>query len=115
MALVASGFVMLQLFSGRQPNIWLGALIIGLAAISWLRPALLSPANRLWLAFGQKLHKVSSMVILGAMFFLVVTPFALVLRAIGSDRLALKRAPAARSYWVERDPSGLKADFDRPF
>ncbi|GGB55133.1 SxtJ family membrane protein [Blastomonas aquatica] len=115
MALVASGFMVLPLFAGRQPNMWLGALVIGLAAISWLRPALLAPANRIWLAFGQKLHKLTSLIILGAMFFLVVTPLALVLRAVGSDRLALKRAPASQSYWVERDPAGRKANFDRPF
>jgi len=115
MTLVASGFMVVQLFSGRPPNMWLGALIIILFTISWLCPALLTPANRIWLVFGQKLHHVTSVIILGAMFFLVVTPLALVLRAFGSDRLALKRAPAPKSYWVERDPAGRKADFDRPF
>ena len=115
MAVVAFGIMMLQFFSGRQPSMWLGALIIALAATSWLRPALLSPANRLWLAFGQKLHIVTSMIILGAMFFLVVTPLALLLRAFGCDRLALKRKPAGESYWVERDPASRKADFERPF
>jgi hypothetical protein len=40
------------------------------------------------------------------MFFLVFTPFALILRMAGKDLLRLRRDPAAASYWIERDPPG---------
>lgn len=115
LAAVASIFMLLSIFSNRQPNMWLAVLVAALAMVSWMRPALLEPANQLWLAFGQRLHKVTSLVILGAMFFLIVTPIAMVLRALGSDRLALKRAPASGSYWMQREPAARMIDFDRPF
>lgn len=115
MAAIGSIFLVLPLFSGRQPNMALAALTITVGLVSWLRPQLLAPANRLWLAFGQRLHKVTSLVVLAALFFLVLTPIALALRAFGSDRLGLKRAPASGSYWTQRSSENRKADFDRPF
>lgn len=115
MAAIGAIFLVLPLLSGRPPNMGLAGLVIALGLVSWLRPQLLAPANRLWLAFGHRLHKVTSLVVLGALFFLVLTPIALALRAIGSDRLALKRAPVSASYWTERDSANRKVDFDRPF
>lgn len=115
MAAIATIFLVLPLLSGRQPNMALAALAMALGLVSWLRPQLLAPANRLWLAFGKRLHKVTSLAVLGALFFLILTPIALALRAFGSDRLALKRAPASESYWTQRSSINQKVDFDRPY
>lgn len=115
MAAIATIFMVLPLFSGRQPNMALAALAVALGLVSWLCPQLLAPANRLWLAFGKRLHKVTSLAVLSALFFLILTPIALVLRAFGSDRLALKRAPVSESYWIQRSAVDHKVDFDRPF
>lgn len=115
MAVVASVIALFPLLSGHAPRWWAGVLAIALLVASGLRPILLAPANRLWLGFSRQLHKVTSLIVLGAMFFLVLTPLALVLRALGSDRLRLKRTPAAQSYWVARDPDARRPDFERPF
>jgi hypothetical protein len=44
------------------------------------------------------------------LFFVVITPFAVVLRRMGRDPLRIARVPSAKSYWVERDPPGPAAD-----
>jgi hypothetical protein len=49
---------------------------------------------------------VMSRVVLGLLFYVVVTPIALLLRAVRRDLLSLDRAPAARSYWVARRRPG---------
>ena len=69
-------------------------------------PAVLRPLNRLWYLFGMALHKVISPLVMGFLFYLTVTPIALIMRACGKDPLHRKFDPQAKSYWVERDPPG---------
>jgi hypothetical protein len=66
----------------------------------------LSPLNRLWLRFGLLLHKIVSPLVLGIMFFLVITPIGLLMRAVGKDLLRLKFDKRSSSYWIERLPPG---------
>ena len=94
------------LLGGGAPRWWaLGAaaaaLAMALAAPQWL-----APATRVWLRFGLLLHRVTSPIILGAIYFGVVTPTGLLRRAMGKDPLRLKRDPDAESYWIEREPPG---------
>ena len=69
-------------------------------------PSILAPLNRLWLRFGLLLHRIVSPLVLGIMFFLVITPMGLLMRAFGKDLLRLKFDRAAASYWIERTPPG---------
>jgi hypothetical protein len=78
----------------------------GFAAVALARPALLAPLNRLWLKLGLLLHRVVSPIMLGIMFFAVVTPIGLLMRALGKDPLRLKRDRSADSYWIPREPPG---------
>ncbi|MBK7677015.1 MAG: hypothetical protein IPJ27_20930 [Candidatus Accumulibacter sp.] len=75
-----------------------------------LVPQVLAPANRLWTKFGRLLHNIVSPIALGILFFLVVTPTALLMRLFGKDPLRLRFDPAADSYWIRRDPPGPAAD-----
>ena len=97
---------LLPLIVGGAIRLW--ALLVGaiflLAALVF--PAVLRPLNRLWLKFGLLLHKIVSPVVLGIMFFLVITPIGLFLRARGKDPLRLKPNPQSSSYWIERVPPG---------
>ena len=52
------------------------------------------------------LNRVVGPVVLGAIFFLVLTPVAVAMRVIGRDAMKRRFEPAARTYWVERDPPG---------
>ena len=83
----------------------LGISIVFLAA-SFLFPALLSPLNKLWLKFGALLHSITSPIILGVMFYLVIMPIGLLMRLAGKDFLRLKFDPASPSYWIKREPPG---------
>jgi 4-amino-4-deoxy-L-arabinose transferase-like glycosyltransferase len=66
-------------------------------------PRLLTPLNFAWSLLGRLLHRVVSPVILGALYFLILTPFAFVFRAIKKDPLRLILDPAAETYWIKRD------------
>jgi hypothetical protein len=75
-------------------------------AIALLRPVLLAPLNRLWTRFALLLHRIVSPVVLGIMFFAVITPMGWLQRAVGRDPLRLRFDREARSYWVNREPPG---------
>ncbi len=98
------------LLGGEAPR-WWSAGIAGLfLAASFIRPAILAPLNRLWTRFGLLLHKIVNPIVMGVMFFGVVTPTGLIMRAFGKDPMRLRRDPAAASYWIEREPPGPAPD-----
>lgn len=85
-------------------------LVLGLAL-----PRVLHPLNLLWLRFGMLLHKVVSPLMLGVIFFGLITPVALVLRAKGKDSMHRAFDKSGKSYWIDRDPPPGAASFPRQF
>ena len=72
-------------------------LILGI-----LNSKILTPLNKLWFKFGIFLGKVVSPIIMGVIFFLVVTPTGLIKRLLGRDVLNLKYNKK-QSYWIEKN------------
>ena len=75
-------------------------------ALGYGAPMVLRPLNKLWFKFGLLLHAIINPIVLGAMFFVAVTPMALVMRLAGKKLLNMDYEPAAKSYWIERKPPG---------
>ena len=71
-------------------------LILGL-----LNSKILTPLNKLWFKFGIFLGKIISPIIMGIIFFLVVTPIGLLMRLLGNDLINLKYNNN-KSYWIEK-------------
>ncbi len=76
---------------------------------SFFYSSLLSPLNKAWFMLGLALGKVVSPIVLGIIFFGLITPIALIARLLGRDELKLKR-PKTSSYWAE--PIGSNSDAD---
>ena len=74
--------------------------------LGFVAPKILSPLNWLWFQLGQLLGKIVSPIVLGAIFFLLLTPVSLVTRLFGRDELRLKRKASQSSYWLDRAPPG---------
>ena len=72
-------------------------LLLGL-----LNSKILTPLNKLWFRFGLFLGKIISPIIMGVIFFLVVTPIGLLMRLFGKDVLNLKLNKKNNSYWIEK-------------
>lgn len=84
-----------------------GGSAFGLAALA--APRVLRPLNKAWFWLGHFLGKVVSPIVLGIIFFGLLTPVAVAGRLLGRDELRLKRR-AVSSYWVERQPPGPESD-----
>jgi hypothetical protein len=104
---MATFFALLTLSAlWRHAVLWsllLGAVAIGFAVAALLRPLVLSPLNRLWFRFGLLLHAIVNPVIMGLMYFAVITPIALLMRVLGKRPIPLEPDRAATSYWRRRD------------
>ena len=80
-----------------------------LATVTLLKPLLLTPLNRAWYQLGLFLGRIVSPIVLGILFFLLITPVALVIRIAGRDALRLRRKKVD-TYWIDRSPPGPNAD-----
>ena len=72
-------------------------LILGLT-----KSRILTPLNLLWFKFGMLLGRIVSPIVMGLVFFLVVTPTGLIMRGLKKDLLKLKKKKS-NTYWVNRD------------
>ena len=98
------------LLAEAAPRWWALGVAAALAGIALLVPKLLGPPNRLWYRFGLLLQRIVHPVILAVVYFAVVTPTGLVMRALGKDPLRLQFDPSAASYWILRQPPGPAPD-----
>jgi len=72
-------------------------LVLGL-----LNSKLLTPLNKIWVKLGERIGKVIAPIVMGMVYFLVLTPISLLMRMLGKDLLKIKFS-GANSYWIERE------------
>ena len=98
----------------KDGNIRIWSLIISFIflVLGLLNSNLLSPLNKLWFKFGLLLGKIISPIIMGIIFFLVVTPIAVIMRLLKKDLLNLK-FKENKTYWI--DKSGPKSKMKNQF
>ena len=77
--------------------------------ISFTRPRLLSTPNKLWMKFSLLLARFVSPIILGVLFYVLISPLALALRLFGLDELRLKTKNLATN-WQSRKIDGYSLD-----
>lgn len=85
---------------------WWAALAIVTLAIALVRPQLFQPVNKLWMLLGLTMFKVISPLTLGVIFYVVMTPMAILFRWRKKDLLKLEFKHAEPTYWILRDPPG---------
>ena len=97
---------LIPLVGGGDLRIWSLAAAGAFLAVAAVKPSLLGPFNRLWFRLGTALHRVVTPAVMGLIFYLTVTPTALIMRLAGKDPLRLRFDAKAKSYWIERRPPG---------
>jgi len=101
-------FFILFLIIGLYPlkseeliRIWSVVLSLVFLIITIIRPNLFTFINKLWIQFGILLGKIISPIVMGLVFFFVVTPTGILVRIFKKDVMGLKRG--ASSYWINRE------------
>ena len=86
----------------EEIRVWSSIISLIFLVLGLLNSKILTPLNKLWFKFGILLSKIISPLIMGIIFFLVVTPIGLLMRILGKDLLNLKYNNN-QSYWVEKN------------
>ena len=102
-------------FSQNLYTIIFSILFIFTLLITIFFPKLLTPFNKFWMKIGYLIGSVIIPIVMGAIYFIVFTPIALVFKLINRDYLGL-RYNTESSYWVKRtnksiDPMSFKNQF----
>ena len=97
--------------SGEDIRIWSLALSIIFFSLGILNSKLLTPLNKLWFKFGMFLGGIISPIVMGIVFFMVVTPTGIIMKLMGKDLLKLKSKK--NTYWINREDikSSMKNQF----
>jgi len=83
-------------------RIWSILISLPFLFLGILNSKLLSPLNNLWIKFGELLGRVIAPIIMGIIFFVVLTPLSFIIRVFGKDLLKTKFTKD-NSYWVNRE------------
>jgi len=75
-------------------------LILGL-----VNSKLLTPLNILWFKFGKILGTIVTPIVMGIVFFIVITPTGFIMKLFGKDLLNKKYNNKNKSYWIDREKS----------
>jgi len=90
------------LLNEESVRIWSLVISVIFLILGLLNSSLLLPLNKLWFKFGIFLGKIISPIIMGFIFFLVVTPIGVIMKLLGKDILNLKYNDY-QSYWIEKN------------
>jgi hypothetical protein len=104
----------LLLWRGR-PTIAYGFGGLGLALLlaGLVVPTRLGPIERAWMAFAERLSRITTPILMTAVFFLVLTPIAFVARLAGHRPLT--RRLDSGGFWVPRAEGTRRSDLERQF
>ena len=100
------------LTNGNELRLWSLIISIVFLFLGLINSNILNPLNKLWFKFGIFLGKIISPLVMGIVFFLVVTPTGLIMKFLGKDLLKLKKNKNS-TYWLNKDntSTSLKNQF----
>jgi hypothetical protein len=81
------------------------ALSAAFLVSSIFKPIVLRPFNKAWYYLGLLMGRVVSPIVLGILFFILISPIAIVMRMAGRDALKLRKQDV-QSHWIDRAPPG---------
>ena len=98
-------FVIVSLWPLTNENslrVWSIFVAIIFLILGLMNSKLLTPLNILWAKFGKLLGFIIAPIVMGIVFFVVITPTGLIMKIIGKDLLNNKYNNKIKSYWINR-------------
>ena len=89
------------LINDEDIRIWSLVVSIIFLILGYFKSTILTPLNSLWYKFGIFLGRIVSPIILGVIYFFIVTPTSILMRLFKKDLLNLKFSNN-KSYWIKK-------------
>jgi hypothetical protein len=93
-----------MLFRGEQLRLWALGLGVVLMALGVVLPSILAPMYKGWMRIGHVIGWINTRILLGLVFYGLVTPMGLIFRLMGKDIMRQGFAESSPSYRVVRKP-----------
>ena len=100
------------LFDDGNIRIWSLVISVIFLILAILNSKILTPLNQIWFKFGILLGRFVSPIVMGIIFFAIVTPTSIIMRMLGKNLLNLKK-DNKKTYWIER--SRIKSKMKNQF
>ncbi len=91
------------IFNNEDLRYWALVISFVFLVLGIFNSKILSPLNKLWMKFGLILGLIVSPVVMGIIYFGVVTPTGILLRIFRKDVLKLKKNEEDKTYWIDKD------------
>ena len=89
--------------NGNNLNFYFLTASIIFLILGVLNSKLLSPFNKAWIKFGEILGLIIAPIVMGMVYFVILTPVSLIVRLFGKDLLGLKFLKRKETYWIKRN------------
>lgn len=108
-------FLILHLLITEERSLYVSIAIVFLV-VSLFSPRLFSPLNIIWRKFGEGMGRIVGSLLLGIVFFVLLTPIAVFRRLLSGSVLSLDLSENTGSFWKARKEGEMKEkDFERQF
>ena len=88
-------------FSSESIRVWAIILSLIFLVLGIINSKLLTPFKKIWIKLGEILGKFIAPIVMGFIYFLIITPIGLFMRLIRKDLLSIK-FHKEKSYWIKR-------------
>ena len=100
--IVFLAFALWLLIKKGEINLYLISIALIFLILGLLNSKILTPLNRSWIKFGELLGRIIAPIIMGIVYFIILTPVSLLVRLFGKDLIGMKFNNNLKTYWIKR-------------
>ena len=100
--IVFLAFALWPLTKKGEINLYLISIALIFLILGLLNSKILTPLNRSWIKFGELLGRIIAPIVMGIIYFIILTPISLLVRLFGKDLIGMKFNNSLKTYWIKR-------------
>ena len=90
------------LLKGDNPRIYFFPIAVLFLILGLINSKILTPLNKNWIKFGELLGVIIAPIVMGLVYFFILTPLSFLIRITGKDLLNVKFSNKVKTYWIKR-------------
>ncbi len=100
--IVLLAFALWPLTKKGEINLFLISISLIFLILGLLNSKILTPLNKSWIKLGELLGRIIAPIVMGVVYFIILTPISLLVRLFGKDLIGMKFKNNSKTYWIKR-------------
>ena len=100
--IVFLAFALWPLTKKGEINFYLISIALIFLILGLLNSKILTPLNKSWIKLGELLGRIIAPIVMGIVYFVILTPISLLVRLFGKDLIGMKFNNSLKTYWIKR-------------